>query len=855
MRVAGPVRRHVSFWVLGTALLLAAVSAPAAPLRNIPQTLTQPDGTVVHLLATGDEYYNRLHDASGFTVVRDPDTGYLVYAMKIDGRLQPTGFIVGKDDPAAAGLTPDLMPDPRTLPSPDELYPITQHHARVRTLGLANAPAFSAVNNLVVFISFADEPTPGFQSLPTYTTWFDSTASPDASMKRYFLEASYGVLTIDSTFYPASSGTTVASYRDSHNRSYYKPYDATTNPDGYKDDQRNAREWTLLQAAVNSIAPQVPAGLDLDTNHDGYIDSVVFVVSGSAVNADWANLLWPHRWAIDDTHYPAPVNGKLLGDYNLQLDGNMQVGVLCHEMTHLLGAPDLYRYDTCSSDSNLTPVGDWDLMANDKNPPQQMSAYLKWRYLGFIPSIPTATAGSHTLNPLSSATNNCYRISSPNSASEYFVVEYRKRSFPFENSVPGSGLLVYRIDTAADGQGNRCGPPDEVYVYRPGGTPTSNGNLKQAFFTSDAVPPRTAINDATDPSSALSDWFPGGLSIHDIGAAGSTISFTVDSVAACTQPGAFALASPANGGNVAGSGTATLTWGASAGASSYDVYFGTDQNPPLVGNQSGTSLAVAVTDGTTYFWRVAAKNACAQVFAPASGTWAFSAGASSGGITIFSDDFEGDLSKWKLGNTAGASAAAWGIVSCKTKDGNGAAWCAGGGSAAQPACTQYVPGEGTFLIAGPFDLTDAVDGTWDFDLWTDIDDGGNPSDPPDVVYWMWSLDGRSFSGGGTSGNSGGWEHETIRMADMTMGDGTPVTGKPKVYFAFLFLSDAATQKEGAYVDNVVIKKMLQGQTSYDHWLPAVIHKDVPSRNAWWRSDVAVVNRSSQPANVTLKVYA
>ncbi len=46
---------------------------------------------------------------------------------------------------------------------------------------------------------------------------------------------------------------------------------------------------------------------------------------------------------------------------------------------------------------------------------------------------------------------------------------------------------------------------------------------------------------------------------------------------------------------------------------------------------------------------------------------------------------------------------------------------------------------------------------------------------------------------------------------MTMNDGTPVTGKPKVYFAFLFLSDAATQKEGAYIDNVVIKKMLQGR--------------------------------------------
>ncbi len=42
-------------------------------------------------------------------------------------------------------------------------------------------------------------------------------------------------------------------------------------------------------------------------------------------------------------------------------------------------------------------------------------------------------------------------------------------------------------------------------------------------------------------------------------------------------------------------------------------------------------------------------------------------------------------------------------------------------------------------------------------------------------------------------------------------------------------------------------------TSY--WLPAVIHKDVPSRNSWWRSDIAVLNRSSLSANLTLKMYA
>ncbi|HQT94646.1 MAG: hypothetical protein B7Z68_01175 [Acidobacteria bacterium 21-70-11] len=818
MRVIRSINRRGLFSAIAV-VALAAVAALAAPLRNVPQTLTQPDGTVVHLFATGDEYYNRLHDANGFTVVRDPDTGYLVYAMKIDGRLQPTGFVAGKDDPAAAGLTPDLMPDPRTLPSPDQEFPITQHHARVRTMGLANAPAFSAVNNLVVFISFADEPNPGFQSLPTYTTWFDSTASPDASMKRYFLEASYGALTIDSTFYPAPSGSTVLSYQDSYNRSYYKPFDATTNPDGYKDNERNAREWKLLQSAVNSIASQVPATLDLDTNRDGYIDSVVFVVSGAAVNADWSNLLWPHRWAIDDAHFPARVNGKLLHDYNLQLDGSLQVGVLCHEMTHLLGAPDLYRYDNCSSNSKLNPVGQWDIMANDANPPQHMTAYLKWRYLGFIRNIPIAGPGSYTLNPLSAATDNCYRIASPNSASEYFVVEYRKRSFPFENSVPGSGLLVYRIDTAADGQGDSCGPPDEVYVYRPGGSPTSDGNLRQAFFTSDAMPARSAINDTTDPAPVLSDWFPGGLSIHDIGAAGSTISFTVDVVAACTKPGVFALVSPANGGSVTGSATATLEWNASAGATSYDVYFGTDQNPPLVGNQAGTSLNVNVTDNTTYFWRVAAKNACAQVSAPASGTWAFTAGASSGGITIFTDDFEGDFpSKWKVSGVKGhAGGAMWGKESCKTKAGSGAVWCAAGGTA-QPPCSQYVQDQGTFLIYGPIDLSDAAEATLDFDTWYDINDGGNPATATDLFEWLFSVDGNTFNAGdGVTGTSNRWTHVSAKLSQLTFNDGTSPIGKPKVWLGFVFLSSATTTpKGGAYIDNVVIKKIITQPVAATH---------------------------------------
>jgi len=53
----------------------------------------------------------------------------------------------------------------------------------------------------------------------------------------------------------------------------------------------------------------------------------------------------------------------------------------------------------------------------------------------------------------------------------------------------------------------------------------------------------------------------------------------------------------------------TLKWGASSGATSYDVYFGTAASPPLVTNVTTTSYGAAtLSSNTTYHWQVVAKN-------------------------------------------------------------------------------------------------------------------------------------------------------------------------------------------------------------------------------------------------------
>ena len=178
----------------------------------------------------------------------------------------------------------------------------------------------------------------------------------------------------------------------------------------------------------------------------------------------------------------------------------------------------------------------WGLMAYGSNPPRHMGAYMKYRYGTWISSIPKITDGTYSLNPITSSSNNCYKVTSPNSSTEYFVLEYRRKTGTFESSLPATGLLVYRINTSEDGNGN--GPPDEVYIYRPGGTTSNDGTPSSANFSSEVG--RTSINDSTDPSSFLSGGGVGGLDISNIGSAGETVSFTLGQPSTCPD-------CPANG--------------------------------------------------------------------------------------------------------------------------------------------------------------------------------------------------------------------------------------------------------------------------------------------------------------------
>jgi M6 family metalloprotease-like protein len=529
------IRIYVGTLAASAALI---VSLAAAPLRDVPQRLVQPDGTVLECFASGDEYHNWLHDQNGYTIIRDPVTGYWVYAEERDGNLLPTPHVAGTIDPAAAGLSPGANIPPEQILNKRTGYTeliyrsADRVQAEAGTMAMRQSAPPSMLNNLVVFIRFSDE-AEFTQTISFYDSLYNKQGEGVLSLYEYYQEASYGHLEIFSTFYPEPAGLTIVSYQDIQPRAYYQPYHETANPLGYDEtvnvldhenpDGHTFREHSLLKRAIEYVESEISPALAIDGTGDGRVDCVSFIVRGGPEG--WSSLLWPHRWALWSQE--ATIHGKRVWDYTFQLEqggggGPLRLGTVAHEMFHILGAPDLYRY----YDSLITPVGHWDLMAFTFNRPQHMGAYMKYFYGGWIEEIPTITeSGTYHLHPLTSSGQNSYRIPSATSADEYYIVEYRRRNTEFESVLPGDGLIVYRINTLAEGKGN-AEAPDEVYIYRPGGTIDTNGVIQHAFYNAEAV--RTAISDFTSPSAFLSDNSPGGLYIHEIGTAGETISFTVE---------------------------------------------------------------------------------------------------------------------------------------------------------------------------------------------------------------------------------------------------------------------------------------------------------------------------------------
>ncbi len=384
--------------------------------------------------------------------------------------------------------------------------------------------------NIVCFVKFADQPdwTPDYAK---YEKLFNDNTAGANSVVNYFHDMSYGKMEWSSTIIPVV-------YTDKHKKAYFQE-ESASNSLGYSylDLLLNTRTNTLVKDMCAAIESQLPEGLLLDGNNDGRVDNVTVIICGDSESSS-SYMLWPQNNVVST----AWLNGVQCKNYLMVFDGAngykttayakepqpLSTGILCHEMMHTLNAYDLYT----SAKPHLNPVYVWDLMSDNQQVPQSLSAHVRATYGAaygdWIPEsdiVEIISEGTYTLKPLTSSSSDgvVYKVYPDKTKSEYFLMEYRDKSNQWDASLPYGGVLVYRVNPGMHGN---TGASDkyEMYVFRPYGSTSVVGTVGKAPLGEETG--RTSFGTANDAD-------------YPFYSDGSRANFSVSNVKKCTEGMSF----------------------------------------------------------------------------------------------------------------------------------------------------------------------------------------------------------------------------------------------------------------------------------------------------------------------------
>jgi M6 family metalloprotease-like protein len=622
--------------ILMAVCVLAAMSTTAVwagPANPQPFALVQPDGTPFIARLVGDEWSNATETIDGFTVVQDQTSGFWVYADKVNGSLVPTSLVVGRDAPD--GLTPRLRAD----------SPLATAAADAASTPMP-APALGTRRTLVLLTQFQDK-----AASTSAASWQGQFFGATNSVKDHYAVSSYGQVSIA----PATESSGTANDGIVGWLTLASNHPNTGGNIGVANQQ-------LTKDAILAANPFVDFA-SYDTNGNGRLTPdelmvIVIVAGNESAFGTCTPGVWGHKWSVVNIAAPV-VDGVTVGADGYAQFGEMHcasasppgqiatIGIMAHEMGHLLGLPDLY-----DTDGSSQGIGNWSLMAGGSwtglsrfgDSPALLDPWSKF-FLGWVtPTLVTGTLTNQSI-PSAETSSTLFQFLSGSALTgtgQYFLVENRQR-VSYDAALPGSGLLVWHIDEARSGNTAECVPGgtpacSSTVHYKVAVVPADNlFDLERGVNRGDAGDPfpgstnKQSLTDSTTPSSRLWTGTPSGASIQTISASGAVMTATLSQSAAA--PGAFNKSAPSNGAT-AQSTTATLSWGASDGASSYAVCLDTTNNNSCdagafvsVGNVTSAAVTSQYPGGlalnTTYYWQVQASNAVGTTAANSNTWWSF----------------------------------------------------------------------------------------------------------------------------------------------------------------------------------------------------------------------------------------
>ncbi|WP_018153408.1 M6 family metalloprotease domain-containing protein, partial [Methanothermococcus thermolithotrophicus] len=520
-----------------TALLTATQMVSAVPAEPRTHNLTQPDGSIIQAKLVGDERFYVWETTNGYTILKNKD-GYWAYAIKKDGKLVPSSYVVGKSnmnkygakeydisqnsyDLTRLNIQKHLRPDKdvieqNTFKSLSSSISTQTNYPLKSSAQLTPSLINGTQKAIVILIEFQDvKHNPN--NTPAYYENMLFNKSNNLSMNRYYNEVSYGKVDV-------VGNVTYVWVTSQYNMSYYW--------DDYYwyIDAKNGPIYELAREAVQLADPYINFS-QYDTDGDTIVDHLIIIHAGygqefSGNSSD----IWSHRWVIPNC---TTDDGVSAYGYTMQSEYS-PMGTFAHEFGHDLGLPDLYDKDGSSSG-----IGKWGLMGAGSwlgNPsgtyPAHLCAWSKY-LLGWVSPI-SINGTQHIEIPAVELNDTVYMLlDNPfgptdwdmfgNGVGEYFLIENRQK-IGFDSYLPGEGLLIWHVDESEPGNYNETHylvDLEEADGYQELENGYDRGSSTDPWYSN-----LTGFTDVSNPNSNLYDGTNSGVRVTNI--SDSSVTMTAD---------------------------------------------------------------------------------------------------------------------------------------------------------------------------------------------------------------------------------------------------------------------------------------------------------------------------------------
>ena len=507
---------------------LMALTVRAIPADPTPVTVTQPDGSSLTIKLHGDEFFHMTTTLDGYTVLKNA-AGYYTYAVQqANGSLASSNLIAhdashrnAAERNALAGIAKGLS-DKNTASTGARR--LNSRNQAMRRVGADGRMDYENFRGLIILINYTDKKF----SMPNASDFYDDMVN-----------------THDFTGYDLNgrrvnmTGSVRDYFYDNSNQIFDPSFDVVgpvevnfkcTDPKS--TDNAEPIFYAALQAADSLVNYS-----DYDTDGDGYVDMVFFLVAGLSANYGGNNedYLWPHMYYL----YRAPMHdGVGFGLYacSTEIAGWEQsyyrdvngIGTFCHEFGHVLGLPDLYDTDYEGGGGESRDPGEWSVMAggsgsNFGRNPVGYSLYERYA-LGFTQPNIISETGTITMQPLDES-NEGYRLNTGRDR-EFFLIENRQAG-KWDRNLPGHGMLIAHVDSTNqriwDYNQVNCNPSHMCYDLL-------RASYRGGDSGSDPFPGTSNVTSITNFSKPnLMSWDKrfSDLVFNDITEEGKTITFNV----------------------------------------------------------------------------------------------------------------------------------------------------------------------------------------------------------------------------------------------------------------------------------------------------------------------------------------